>query len=41
VSFTPEQIKSGVLPYNYGKHKAQIDEKEGVSAFYRDTNGDI
>jgi len=30
-----------VLPYNYGKHKAQIDEKEGVSAFYRDTNGDI
>ena len=41
VSFTPEQIKSGVLPYNYGKDKAQIDEKEGVSAFYRDNNGDI
>ena len=41
MSFTPEQIKSGVLSYNYGKDKAQIDEKEGVSAFYRDNNGDI
>ena len=41
VSFTPEQVKSGVLPYNYGKYKMKIDEKEGVSAFYRDKNGDI
>src|SRR2546427_1422632 len=49
VSFTPEQIKSGVLPYNYGKYDAtpyllremKIDEKQGVSAFYRDKNGDI
>lgn len=41
VSFTPEQIKSGVLPYNYGKFKMQIDELQGVSAFYRDTNGEI
>ena len=41
VSFTPEQVKSGVLPYNYGKYKAKIDEKEGVSAFYRDKNGDV
>jgi len=41
VSFTPEQVESGVLPYNYGKHKMKIDEKEGVSAFYRDKNGDI
>jgi predicted dithiol-disulfide oxidoreductase (DUF899 family) len=41
VSFIPEQIKSGVLPYNYGKYKTQSDEREGVSAFYRDTNGDI
>jgi predicted dithiol-disulfide oxidoreductase (DUF899 family) len=37
VSFTPEQVKSGVLPYNYDKY----DEKEGVSAFYGDKNGDI
>ena len=41
VSFTPEQIKSGTLPYNYGKLKMKIDEKEGVSAFYKDKNGDI
>ena len=41
VSFTPEQVKSGELPYNYGKYKAHIDEKEGVSAFYRDKKGDI
>ena len=40
VSFIPEQIKSGVLPYNYGKYKTQSDEREDVSAFYRDTNGD-
>ena len=41
VSFTPEQVKSGVLPYNYGQYKGQIDEKEGVSAFYRNRNDDI
>jgi predicted dithiol-disulfide oxidoreductase (DUF899 family) len=41
VSFTPEQIKSGVLPYNYGKSKMKIDELQGVSAFYRDKSGDI
>jgi predicted dithiol-disulfide oxidoreductase (DUF899 family) len=41
VSFTPKQVKSGVLAYNYGKYEAQIDEKEGVTAFYRDESGDI
>jgi len=41
VSFTREQIKSGVLPYNYGKLKMKIDELQGVSAFYRDKNNDI
>ena len=41
VSFTPEQIKSGVLPYNYGKFKMKLDELQGVSAFYKDKNGDI
>jgi predicted dithiol-disulfide oxidoreductase (DUF899 family) len=41
VSFTPEQIRSGVLPYNYGKVKMKIDELQGVSAFYRDRHGDI
>ena len=41
VSFTPEQIKSGALPYNYGKFKMKIDELQGVSAFYKDTKGGI
>ncbi len=41
VSFTPEQIKSGVLPYNYAKFKMKIDELQGVSAFYKDKKGDI
>ena len=41
VSFTPEQIKTGVIPYNYGKFKMKIDELQGVSAFYRDKAGDI
>jgi predicted dithiol-disulfide oxidoreductase (DUF899 family) len=36
VSFTPEDIKSGNLHYNYGKMDMEIDEREGVSAFYRD-----
>ena len=41
VSFTPEEIKSGTLFYNYGKIKMDMDEREGVSAFYRDAKGDV
>jgi predicted dithiol-disulfide oxidoreductase (DUF899 family) len=41
VSFTPEEIKSGTLNYNYGKLHMEIDEREGVSAFYKDKRGDI
>ena len=41
VSFTPEQIKGGALPYNYGTFKMKIDELQGVSAFYKDAKGDI
>jgi predicted dithiol-disulfide oxidoreductase (DUF899 family) len=41
VSFTPQEIKSGVLPYNYTKIKMKIDELQGASAFYKDGNGDI
>ena len=36
VSFTPADIKSGNRYYNYGKMDMEIDEREGVSAFYRD-----
>jgi predicted dithiol-disulfide oxidoreductase (DUF899 family) len=41
VSFTPEQRKSGRAIYNYAPLDRDIDEREGVSAFYRDKNGDI
>ncbi len=41
VSFTPEQIKKGTAIYNFTSLDMDIDEREGVSAFYRDKNGDI
>jgi predicted dithiol-disulfide oxidoreductase (DUF899 family) len=41
VSFTPEEIRSGTLFYNYGKLRMKIDEREGVSAFYKDRNGAV
>ena len=41
VSFTPAQLKNGTAIYNYRKLDMDIDEREGVSAFYRDTTGDI
>jgi len=41
VSFTPEQIKSRTAVYNFGPLKMDIDEREGVSAFYQDKSGDI
>jgi predicted dithiol-disulfide oxidoreductase (DUF899 family) len=39
VSFTPEQRRSGKAIYNYRPLEMDIDEREGVSAFYRDKNG--
>ena len=41
VSFTPEQLKSGKAIYNFAPLEMNIDEREGVSAFYKDKNGDI
>jgi predicted dithiol-disulfide oxidoreductase (DUF899 family) len=41
VSFTPQQIRSGKLFYNYSNMAAEIDEREGVSAFLKDTHGDV
>lgn len=41
VSFTPDEIKNGTAIYNYDKLDIPIEEREGVSAFYRDKNGDI
>jgi predicted dithiol-disulfide oxidoreductase (DUF899 family) len=41
VSFTPEQLKNGKAIYNFAPLDMEIDEREGVSAFYRDRNGEI
>jgi predicted dithiol-disulfide oxidoreductase (DUF899 family) len=41
VSFTPKQMRSGKVLYNYVNTRMGIDEREGVSAFYRDKRGDI
>ena len=41
VSFTPEQIRTGKLFYNYEIPDMKMSEREGVSAFYRDDRGDV
>lgn len=41
VSFTPEQMASGRITYNFEEGDAEIDELPGVSAFYKDESGRI
>lgn len=41
VSFTPGQIRNGKAIYNYGKLDMDIDEREGVSAFYKEKGGAV
>jgi predicted dithiol-disulfide oxidoreductase (DUF899 family) len=41
VSFTPEELKSGKQFYNYRTVKMDIEEREGVSAFYKDGSGPV
>lgn len=41
VSFTPRELKNHTAVYNFAPLDMNIDEREGVSAFYKDTNGDI
>src|SRR5437867_4206690 len=41
VSFTPEQLQSATAVYNFAVLDMDIDEREGVSAFYTDRSGDI
>lgn len=41
VSFTPEQLRTGKAIYNYGPLDMDMEEREGVSAFYRDHKGQI
>jgi predicted dithiol-disulfide oxidoreductase (DUF899 family) len=41
VSFTPEQIASGKVFYNYGIRESQGEEASGLSVFYRDESGEV
>jgi predicted dithiol-disulfide oxidoreductase (DUF899 family) len=41
VSFTPEQLATGKIYYNFQTAPASIEELSGISVFYRPDNGDI
>jgi predicted dithiol-disulfide oxidoreductase (DUF899 family) len=41
VAFTPEEMKKGRVFYNYALNEPLAEEREGVSAFYKDGKGDI
>jgi predicted dithiol-disulfide oxidoreductase (DUF899 family) len=41
VSFTPEEVAKGELPYNYGTWPLAYEEWPGVSVFYKDDAGDV
>jgi len=41
VSFTPEEVASGHIDYNFGQWPETGEEWPGVSAFYKDEAGDI
>lgn len=41
VGFTPEEVASGEVDYNYGKIKPWGQDAHGLSAFFRDTNGQV
>jgi predicted dithiol-disulfide oxidoreductase (DUF899 family) len=41
VSFTPEEVESGALVFNYGTLPADLTDRESASAFYRDPSGAI
>ena len=42
VSFTPEQLKSGKVQYNYAEQKAPpMQEFPGLSAFFKDESGQV
>jgi predicted dithiol-disulfide oxidoreductase (DUF899 family) len=41
VSFTPEQMATGEIVYNYRVEKAESEELPGISVFYKDDKGGI
>jgi predicted dithiol-disulfide oxidoreductase (DUF899 family) len=41
VSFTPEQLRKGPVVYNYRRVEMDITDREGLSIFARDAEGDV
>jgi predicted dithiol-disulfide oxidoreductase (DUF899 family) len=41
VSFTPEEVASGHIDYNFGQWQETGEEWPGVSAFFKDEAGDV
>jgi predicted dithiol-disulfide oxidoreductase (DUF899 family) len=41
VSFTPEEIRKKRLHYNYRIIRSDLDELQGVSAFYKERRGEV
>jgi predicted dithiol-disulfide oxidoreductase (DUF899 family) len=41
VSFTPDEVAQGSLPYNYGSGRYAREELPGVSVFFKDEAGDV
>jgi len=41
VSFTPEDVRAGRIVYNYARSDIPSEDREGISAFYRDRDGAI
>jgi predicted dithiol-disulfide oxidoreductase (DUF899 family) len=41
VSFKPADVRSGNIRYNYAKSDIPSEDREGISAFYRDKSGTV
>lgn len=41
VSFTPEEVASGQIDYNFGEWSETGEEWPGISAFYKDDSGSV
>jgi predicted dithiol-disulfide oxidoreductase (DUF899 family) len=41
VSFTPEQLATGEVDYNFARRKTSMTELPGISVFYKDDAGNI
>jgi predicted dithiol-disulfide oxidoreductase (DUF899 family) len=41
VSFTPEELESGEVYYNYAWIRSSLTERPGISVFYKDTDGTV